>query len=89
MSNWRQPNTLYINRSDSVCGSCGRGCDPYELKHDTILEYSGGGEGCHAPYKYLASDYAGMQDACQDMRPDLEWVGGVYDQAIARAKAME
>jgi hypothetical protein len=79
--NYRKLNTLYINHSNSICGSCGRGADPYELKHDTILEYSGQSEGCHMEFKHLSSDYMGVriEEAARDMRPDLEWIGLAYE----------
>ena len=31
---------LIINRSDSKCGNCGQGANPYEITHDTVIEFT-------------------------------------------------
>jgi hypothetical protein len=69
--------TLIINRSDTKCGNCGKGADPYAESHDVILGYPpiGGGPGCGVRWAQVRSDYTGMEDRCREMRPDLEWVG--------------
>jgi hypothetical protein len=80
MSDPRENQTLFIDTSSSSCGACGRGADPYELRHDTILSYGGTAEGCHAEWRYLSSNYTnveGLHDAIQEMRPDLEWIGAL------------
>jgi hypothetical protein len=69
---------LVINRSDSKCGACGRGADPHERSHDTILEWGDKGAGCGVLWRHLDSDYrgAGIPEAAMAMRPDLTWIGG-------------
>jgi hypothetical protein len=64
--------TLYINRSESRCGSCNRGADPYEVIHKTAYGYPLGG--CKVRYRFVSSDYFGMpllNATIRDMRPDL------------------
>lgn len=71
-------STLIVNRSESRCGDCGRGADPHELSHDTVLGYGGPyGPGCGVVWDSVASDYVGMhmQEITANMRPDLTWVG--------------
>ena len=68
-----QAETLYVNRSESRCGSCHKNADPYEEYHNSaFLE----GEGCGVKYKYVASDYVGwgLQEWAADVRPDLIWI---------------
>jgi hypothetical protein len=69
---------LFIDPTRSTCGSCGRGADPRETHHDTIIEYSidSGSEGCHAEFKYVATNYTGgmIEDATKRMRPDLPFL---------------
>ena len=72
------PETLYINRSDSLCGTCGLGADPSEQGHKTLLGYgvqrdSGG---CGAVWTKVSTQAygSGIEEAAQTMRPDLEWV---------------
>lgn len=76
----QQKQTLIINRSNSSCGNCGRGCNPHSKTHDVIYEYSptsGEKSGCGIEWRYVRSDYIGdgMAEACKTMRPDLVWVG--------------
>lgn len=69
---------LVINRSSSTCGDCGRGADPNEKSHKTIIEYSPdtGSKGCGAKWTKVSSDYSGKDNKrrTMEMRPDLEWV---------------
>jgi hypothetical protein len=60
----------------SKCGNCGRAADPHEPRHDTLLGYGddNGKPGCRHYFKYLASDYMGIEKEVKAMRPDLEWV---------------
>ena len=73
--------TLYINKSESRCGNCDKGCDPYEESHITLLGWSAVNDnmkGCGATYDSVSSDYAGMPDlvkAIKEMRPDLLYIG--------------
>ena len=65
--------TLYINRSSSRCGKCGRNADPNEKAHRmNRME----GEGCGAKFTSLSSHYLGegIKRASCAMRPDLPWV---------------
>lgn len=71
--------TLYINKSDSRCGACSMGCDPYEESHITLLGWYATNDkmkGCGATFDSVSSDYIGFEDVVQDMRPDLPWLGG-------------
>lgn len=74
--------TLYINKSESRCGGCDKGCDPYEESHITLLGWAAINDkmkGCGAQYTDVATDYVnfpGLDDAIKEMRPDLpflEW----------------
>lgn len=70
--------TLYINKSESRCGGCNQGCDPYELKHDTLLGWAASNDkmkGCGAVFTALDSDYTHIDKEVKLMRPDLPWVG--------------
>jgi hypothetical protein len=67
---------LTINRFDSHCNACGRGADPMETHHTTVLQYAPDPPpGCGARFIAVTSDYLGMREACTAMRPDLPWVG--------------
>jgi len=73
--------TLYINKSESRCGACGKGADPYEESHITLLGWFAVNDkmkGCGATFDAVASDYfdfPGLKESIQKMRPDLPWVG--------------
>jgi len=73
--------TLYINKSESRCGYCSGGCDPYEEYHITLLGWSAYNDkmdGCGALFTEVSSDYVGMPDLVKhikEMRPDLPYVG--------------
>ena len=72
--------TLYINRYDSRCGECGKAATPSSSRHDTVLGYwedKDRPEPCMALFDSVASDYVGMKEKIQAIRPDLKWVG--YD----------
>jgi len=65
--------TLFINRSSSRCGKCGRNADPNEKAHRMgRME----GEGCGAKFTSVSSHYfgEGIKQATRAMRPDLPWV---------------
>jgi hypothetical protein len=77
MKEVQQKNTLIINRNDSYCGNCSKGCDPMEKKHDTVLGYGvTGKKGCGEIYKFVKSDYSGLdiESDIKKMRPDLELI---------------
>ena len=73
--------TLYINKSESRCGACGLGCSPYEVTHHTLMGYGAWDDdmaGCEARFTAVSSDYVGfpgLEDAIQQMRPDLPFLG--------------
>lgn len=65
---------LVINRTDSKCGACGRETLPRGETHTDISGYKPvPGGGCGVRWRYVTSDYTGMREAVQDVRPDLEW----------------
>ena len=72
---------LYVGRTSSTCGACGKGADPHELRHSTILRYAPGdpGPGCGALFTDVASEYIGesAEQAVRALRPDLPFVGGL------------
>ena len=74
--------TLYINKSESRCGACDGGADPYEESHITLLGWRAVNDkmkGCGAEFTDLSSDYVGMPNLVESikaMRPDLPYVGG-------------
>lgn len=72
--------TLYIDKSESMCGGCGKGCDPYEESHITLLGWHAVNDkmkGCGAVYTELDSHYnmIGLIESIRDIRPDLPWIG--------------
>ena len=73
--------TLYINKSESRCGACNKGCDPYEESHITLLGWFATNDkmqGCGAIFDSLSTDYIGfpgLEEAIKEMRPDLPYVG--------------
>ena len=72
---------LYINKSESRCGACDKGCDPYEESHITLLGWHATNDkmkGCGAEYTAVSTDYIGFPgliDAIKEMRPDLPFLG--------------
>lgn len=61
---------LFINRFDSYCGSCKKGADPDEKKHDTILGWAESyPPGCGVTWTHVSTDYVGVDPA--RTRPDL------------------
>lgn len=75
MSNYPDPDTLYINRSDSVCGNCGKGANPHSKSHDVVLGYNPE-DGCGKVWTKVSTMSYGMgiNDIIAQMRPDLEVV---------------
>lgn len=71
--------TLYINKSESRCGGCDKGADPYEESHITLLGWHAINDkmkGCGAEYTDVSSDYfgfPGLDEEIQKMRPDLPY----------------
>lgn len=69
--------TLYINRSDSVCGACNGNADPSEKRHTTRWAWAGSQPGCGAEFVALSSHYSdhdGLYARIREMRPDLPFV---------------
>ena len=72
--------TLYINKSESRCGACNKGADPYEESHITLVGWAAVNDkmkGCGAEFTDLSTDYVnfpGLQDAIREMRPDLPYI---------------
>ena len=72
---------LFINRSESRCGSCNGGADPHELEHKTLLGWRATDdwmEGCGEKFIAVSSDYWGIETDVKAMRPDLPYVGPEY-----------
>lgn len=73
--------TLYINKSESRCGACNGGADPYEESHITLLGWAAINDkmkGCGVEFDSVSSDYVGfpgLKQAIIDMRPDLPYIG--------------
>lgn len=71
--------TLYINRSESRCGACNKGCDPYEESHITLLGWFAINDkmaGCGAQFTEVSSDYhgwPGLEEEIVRIRPDLPY----------------
>lgn len=67
------PETLYINRSDSLCGNCRKGADPYSRSHDRVLGYNPE-DGCGKVWSKVSTMSYGMDinTIIAEMRPDLE-----------------
>jgi hypothetical protein len=72
--------TLYINKSESRCGNCGHGADPYEESHITLVGWAAVNDrmqGCGETYTDVSTDYVnfpGLTDAIKEMRPDLPFI---------------
>jgi len=67
---------LTINLYSSRCNGCGLGADPEETHHLTVLQYAPDPvAGCGAKFIGMTSDYLGERESCEEMRPDLPWVG--------------
>lgn len=76
--------TLFINLTDSKCGACEGGADPYEKAHITRLGWAAANapegspekRGCGAEFTSLSSNYMGLdiEQGAKEMRPDLPWV---------------
>ena len=73
--------TLYINKSESRCGACNKGCDPDEESHITLLGWHATNDrmkGCGATFTAVSTDYInfpGLNEAIVRMRPDLPFIG--------------
>ena len=67
---------LVINRSDSLCTQCGRGCLPWEACHKTMAGYIDYDKpGCGAKFIAVSTNYYGMDDSVKQYRPDLPFMG--------------
>lgn len=81
---------LYIDTTSSECGACGKPADPYEQAHVTRLGWTAANapedsplrKGCGATFTHLSTHYSNFDDLYEhvrQMRPDLEWIGGMGD----------
>lgn len=73
----REFGVLFINRSESRCGSCNGGALLSEEYHNTLLGWRAVDdhmEGCGEKYTAVSSDYFGMEVDISALRPDLPWV---------------
>lgn len=66
---------VVIDNFHSRCGACGRGADPMEPTHATVV----GSErtaGCGVRWTKITSSYFGTreQEVAQRLRPDLQWI---------------
>lgn len=68
----RGRHTLIVGTWSSKCGNCGRGCDPSEKSHETLLGHGvePGERGCGVIFEYISSEYTGLD--LTGCRPDLE-----------------
>jgi hypothetical protein len=70
--------TLIVSSSSSKCGTCGRGADPNEETHKTVLGWGADlGEGCGVHFTHITSGYVGpdVETATRALRPDLIYIG--------------
>lgn len=81
---------LYIDTTSSTCGACNLEADPYEKAHTSRLGWTAANSpsdsplrmGCGAVFTQLSSHYSDfdhLYDRIREMRPDLEWIGGMGD----------
>lgn len=68
--------TLIINADESICGNCGRGADPNESRHATVLAFIPG-IGCGSQFTDIGTNSNDplVLDAVRKMRPDLLFLG--------------
>lgn len=72
--------TLFIDKSDSTCGACGKGADPYEESHITLMGWYAVNDnikGCGAKFDSVSTHYnnlGGLEDRIEEMRPDLPFI---------------
>lgn len=57
---------IYINRSNSRCGECGKGAFPSENAHLTQAGYVRGVKGCGAIWTAVGSDYGDIMERILD-----------------------
>lgn len=80
--------TLFINKSDSRCGACNKGADPYEESHTTLMGWyavNDNMKGCGAEFDSVSSDYydvGDLKESIMEMRPDLPYIGSEYGARI-------
>ena len=72
-----KPATLIVSGTSSKCGVCGKGADPHEERHITVLGWGGQEKnGCGVRWTHITTSYigGGIEDATKEMRPDLIFV---------------
>jgi hypothetical protein len=65
---------LFINRSDSRCGHCGKGTLTNAKRHDWVAGYGDRKKGCGAMFVMTSSDYGRgvvSDERLREIRPDL------------------
>lgn len=66
--------TLIVNDSASRCGNCGKGADPIEARHATVLDYQPG-IGCGVRFTEIGTENPTLVEGVRNMRPDLVFIG--------------
>ena len=66
--------TLEIGTWHSFCRNCGKGANPDEKSHKTVLGYGEQGKGCGIKWTQVTTGYAGLKERVKEMRPDLKYV---------------
>jgi hypothetical protein len=83
------PVILWVDRSSSKCGACGKGASTRELTHQTVLGWAPDQPpGCGARFTHIAAVcvFGGVYDVLARMRPDLTLI---TDAASVLAKPSE
>lgn len=74
--------TLFVGRSSSSCGNCGRPAFPHDETHAKIAGWGPEQTGCEIKWEYVTSTYVGegLEDSVRKMRPDLKFYDfmGIY-----------
>lgn len=67
---------LIMDRSSSICGNCGKECDPNEYTHTKIVDnnFENKKSGCGVRWKYLTTNSRTIEDLIVKIRPDLELI---------------
>ena len=81
----RDPVTLFVGDSFSVCGNCYENADLGEARHETRRTLNGVAAGCGAEWKYITSAWPHVKA----WRPDLEWRQDPLRQSARMGDVME
>lgn len=66
--------TLIVNESVSRCGNCGKGADPIEQRHASVLDFTPG-IGCGVRFTEIGTENVSLIEGVRNMRPDLVFIG--------------